>query len=143
MSSSTPQITYTLTHRLAGADRPALLDALSHSNHPRLAAAAGDGAWLVTLAAQLAETDATSVDPAIERVLADVAGYRHRWTVTGPLPLGDGAIGIDQANERRLLTLGIDHAAGADTELGDPWGTAGSDRTHGTPLPELDDTLGW
>ena len=138
------QITHTLTHGPAGGDTPNLLDALSHSNHPRLAAAAGDGdPWLVTLAAQLAEADATSVDPAIERLLADAAGYRHRWAVTGPLPLGDAATDIDQANERRLLTIAIDHAAGADTELDDPWGTAGSFRTHGTQLPELDVTLGW
>ncbi|CAN5650160.1 hypothetical protein BH24ACT5_BH24ACT5_02790 [soil metagenome] len=90
-----------------------LIDTLRDSTHAHLAAAATeDEPWLVTLAVHLAPTHSSSIDAAVEQVLADVAGYRHRWAVTGPLALGDAATDIDQANGRALLTIAINHTIG-------------------------------
>ena len=134
------QITRTLTHRLAGADIPPVLAALTTCAHPQLAAAADAGeAWLVTLAGQLVAPDVSGLDPATERLLADVAGYRHRWAVTGPQPLGDGAFDVDQAAERAVLTLAINHAAGAALVEPDPgW----EPRSVEGRLFDLEDSLG-
>lgn len=108
------QIDHTLRHGTAGADLDPVLAALAHSDDPLLAAVAADEpeTWLVTLTAQLVTDDAaTTIDPAIERLLGDIAHYRHRWQVTGPDPLGDAAVDLDQADERTLLRLTIDQAA--------------------------------
>ncbi|MGH9228316.1 MAG: MobF family relaxase [Acidimicrobiales bacterium] len=134
------QITRTLAHGLAGPDVPRLLTTLAASPYRQLAAAADAGeAWLVTLTGQLVAPDAASADPATERLLADVAGYRHRWAVTGATPLGEGTFDVDQAAERTVLTLAINHAAGdALLDLDDQWDVHPLE----SRLPELDDTLG-
>jgi hypothetical protein len=132
------QITRTVAHGVAGADIPPVLTALTTSQQPRLAAAANAGErWLVTLAGQLAAPDTTGINPATERLLADVAGYRHRWGVTGAEPLGDGAFDVEQAAERAVLTLAINQAVG-DTviELDDRWA-----RRPPANLPQPDDML--
>ena len=133
------QITRTLAHGLAGPDVPRLLTTLAASPHRQLAAAADAGeAWLVTLTGQLVAPDAASADPATQRLLADVAGYRHRWAVTGATPLGEGTFDVDQAAERTVLTLAINHAAGdALLDLHDRWDVHPLEGR----LPELDDTL--
>jgi conjugative relaxase-like TrwC/TraI family protein len=134
------EITHTLDYGMAGPDVTPLIDALADSTHPHLAVAANDGeSWLVILTAQLVPADGAAIDAAAERLLADVAGYRHRWAVTGPLPLGDAAADIDQANERTLLAIAIDHAIGEQpVALQDQWNVARHSR-----LPSLDDTLSW
>jgi hypothetical protein len=139
------QITDTLDNDLAGPDIAPLVDALAASTHPHLAAAATDGeSWLVTLAAHLVPTDGATIDAAAEQLLADVAGYRHRWTVTGPRPLGDAATDIDQANERALLAIAIDHTIGQESvALEDPWGIDRLDRTRHARSPALDDSFDW
>jgi hypothetical protein len=85
--------------------------------------------------------DAITVDPATERLLADVAGYRHRWQVTGPSPLGDGARDVDQANERALLTLAIDGITADPSDVTQPAPTVAGWAEQLQLL--LDDTLGW
>jgi hypothetical protein len=139
------QITRTLTNGLVGPDVVPLIDTLVDSAHPHLATAATEShPWLVTLTAHLAAADASSIDSETERLLADVAGYRHRWAVTGPLPLGDAATDIDQANERAVLALAIDQAIGErSVVVDDPWGIDGLDGNRHSRLPALDDTLGW
>ncbi len=139
------QITHTVANGLAGPDVAPLIETLADSTHPHLAAAATEGQpWLVTLTAHLVPTDTTRIDAATEQLLADVAGYRHRWAATGPLPLGDAATDIDQANERALLAIAIDHTvAELSIEVDDPWGMGGPDQTDVSRRPALDDTLGW
>jgi hypothetical protein len=106
------EINHTIDQGLAGPDLIPILDALAGSGHPRLAAAAAAiEPWLVNLTAQLIAPDDLRAGPAAERLLADVASYRHRWAVTGPAPLGDGARDSDQAAERTVLSLAVDHAA--------------------------------
>ncbi|MGE3689386.1 MAG: MobF family relaxase [Acidimicrobiia bacterium] len=138
------EITHTLSNGLAGPDVAPLVDTLAASTPPHLAAAATEGeSWLVTLTAGLVPTDATTIDAAAEQLLADVAGYRHRWAVTGPLPLGDAATDVDQANERALLAIAIDHAIGEESiALEDPWDIDRLDPARHSRLPALDDTLG-
>ena len=95
------------------------------------------------LTAHLVPTGTATIDAATEQLLADVAGYRYRWAVTGPLPLGDAAIDIDRANERALLAIAIDHAIGEESiAVEDPWGIDRLDRARHSRLPVLDDTLG-
>lgn len=139
------EITHTLRNGLAGPDVAPLVDTFADSTHRHLAAAANEGeSWLVTLTAHLVPADVATIDAAAEQLLADVAGYRHRWAVTGPLPLGDAATDIDQANERDLLAIAIDHTvAEFSIEVDDPWGMGGPDQTDVSRLPALDDTLGW
>ena len=43
------------------------------------------------------------------QLLGDVAGYRHRWEITHPDPLGVAARDPEQAAERLLLSIAIDH----------------------------------
>ncbi len=102
---------HTGSAQAAGPDPTPLIAALATSTHPHLAAAAtATETWLVTLAAQITAPDSDSIDPATEALLADIAAYRQRWAVTTPFPLGDGALDLDQADHRTLLTLAINHA---------------------------------
>lgn len=101
----------------AGVDPEHVLATLAASDNPVLAAAAAEAdAWLVNLAAQLVGTDANDIEPHVEQLLDDVARYRERWQVNGPDPLGDAAVDLDQADERRLLTLALNHVLGAESE---------------------------
>lgn len=111
------EIEHAISNHVAGPDIAPLIDALSTSHHRRLAsAAATPEPWLLTLAGQLTLNDATSIDPATERLLADIADYRHRWRITARAPLGDAATGIDQANHRAVLATAIDQALGLITD---------------------------
>jgi conjugative relaxase-like TrwC/TraI family protein len=134
------EITRTLTADAAGPDVSLVLATLGRSAHPHLAAAADAGErWLVSLAGQVVVLDASGVDPATERLLADVADYRHRWGIAGPDPLGDGAVDVDHAAERAVLSVAIDHAAAATLSGLD-------DQIERRPavatVPALDDGLG-
>ena len=139
------QITHTLDHGLAGPDPTPLIAALATSTHPHLAAAAtASETWLVTLAAQITVPDSDSIDPATEALLADVADYRARWSVTSPSPLGDGALDLDQADHRTLLTLAINHAHDRAVDpnspgIEDPWTDTLFDRLDDT-APAFDDS---
>lgn len=108
------QIRHALDHGIVGPDLGPLLDTLAESSHPHLAAAAVDRQpWIRTLVSHLVATDATTIDATTEHLLADVAAYRQRWTITSPEPFGDGAVDLDQANERTRLTTAINTATGA------------------------------
>ena len=108
------EIDHTIRNGRAGPDITKLIETLATASDQRLAMSAADREpWLVTLAAQLVADDSTPVGPNIERLLADVASYRHRWDVTGTDPLGDGATDIDQVMHRDLLTDAIDRALDA------------------------------
>ena len=59
-------------------------------------------------------------------------------------PLGDAATDLDQAAERALLAIAIDHAIGEESvALEDPWGVDRLDHARHSRLPALDDSLGW
>lgn len=108
------QITQTLEHGLADADPRPLVAALAESTQPVLAAAAQEPEhWLLTLTAQLVPAHTTSIPPAVEALLADIADYRQRWHITHHTPLGDAATDTVQASERTLLTFAVDAAAPA------------------------------
>lgn len=138
------QIAHALDHGLAGLDIELLVQTLASSPHNRLAEAATNGEpWLITLASQITPGNAPGIDPAIERLLADVADHRHRWQVTGPDPLGDGARELVQGNERSLLTLAIDQAlapTGAERDAAIAIKTVQAARLAAPAL--FDDTLG-
>jgi hypothetical protein len=135
------QITHTLDNDLAGPDLAALFDRLRHCSHPYLApAATRSERWLISLVGHVTTADATGLDGATERLLADVASYRHRWHVTDPTPLGDAAIDIDQANERAVLAIAIEQTSPTRVpDMADPDDLHAA--TH-TPFRELDDALG-
>jgi len=105
------QTTATIDAGLAGPDSTAVLTGLTTARDPRLAHAAEEGApWLVTLAARLILADGSPATAGAVQLLGDVAGYRHRWGITHPDPLGVAAADPEQAAERSLLTIAIDHA---------------------------------
>ncbi|MGE3446683.1 MAG: MobF family relaxase [Microbacteriaceae bacterium] len=106
------QIAHAIHHGLAGADVEPLLDTLTNAGDPHLAAAAADREpWLVNLTGQILPDDATAIDAATERLFADIANYRHHWSVTGPDTLGEATASLEQHDERALLTMGLDAAA--------------------------------
>jgi len=132
------QITATIAAGSAGPDVGPVLTGLSTASDPRLAHAANEGApWLVTLAAQLNLTDGSPATAGVEQLLGDVASYRHRWGVTHPDPLGLAAADPEQAAERSLLTIAIDHAH--------PDRTLAVDRAErdSLTLAAFDDGIGW
>lgn len=112
------ETTRTLDHGLAGIDTLPMLDTLGHSSDPTIAApAATHERWLDTLAANLATADPRVPDPGSIALITDVAHYRQRWSVTGPDPLGPAASSPEQAAERHILQLAIEHSGIADPRL--------------------------
>lgn len=105
------QITDATDRELAGPELTSVLDVLTSASNQHLARAANEREpWLVTLASQLtaADHDGPTVD--VAQLLGDVAGYRHRWDITHPDPLGTAAHDPEQTAERMLLSHAIDHA---------------------------------
>jgi len=136
------QITATIDDGSTGPDVTAVLTGLSTASDPRLAHAAAQGAsWLVTLAAQLIPADGSPATASVEQLLRDVTGYRHRWDVTHPDPLGLAAANPEQAAERSLLTIAIDHAHAHAHPDRTP-AVAGAERNSLT-LTTFDDGIGW
>ncbi len=136
------QITATLDTGSAGPDVPAVLTGLSTANDPRLAHAAQEGAsWLATLAAQLIPAHGPPATAGVEQLLGDVASYRHRWGVTHPDPLGLAAADPEQAAERSLLTIAIDHAH--DHAHPDRTPTVAGAGRDSLTLTTFDDGIGW
>lgn len=136
------QITATIDTGFAGPEVTAVLTGLSTASNPRLAHAADEGApWLVTLAAQVIPADGSPATAGAVQLLGDVAGYRHRWDVTHPEPLGLAAADPEQAAERTLLTIAIDHAHDHAHPDRTP-AVAGAERDSLT-LTTFDDGIGW
>ena len=105
------QIADTIDRGLAGPDLTSVLDALTGASNHYLAAAANEREpWLVTLASRLTAADHDGPTADIAQLLGDVAGYRHRWDITHPDPLGTAAHDPEQTAERMLLSHAIDHA---------------------------------
>ncbi len=136
------QIADTIDRGLAGPDPTSILDALTGASNPRLSSAVSEREpWLVTLASRLTPVDQDTPNADVAQLLGDIAGYRHRWDITHPDPLGTAAHDPEQAAERTLLSLAIDHA---------------HDRAHPDRTPEVDgidhdtltlaalvDSIGW
>ena len=88
-----------------------VLGTLTGASNQHLARAANEREpWLVTLASRLTAADHDGPTADIAQLLGDVAGYRHRWDITHPDPLGTAAHDPEQTAERMLLSLAIDHA---------------------------------
>ncbi len=105
------QIVDTIDRGLAGPDLTGVLGTLTGASNQHLARAASDGQpWLVTLASRLTAADQDTPTAEVAQLLGDIAGYRHRWDITHPDPLGIAARDPEQAAERMLLSLAIDHA---------------------------------
>lgn len=136
------QIAGTIDHGLAGPDTTSILDTLTEFSDSRLADAASDREpWLVTLAAQLTSTETSSPSADVVQLLGDVAGYRHRWDITHPDPLGVAARDPEQAAERKLLAIAIDQA----NDCAHPDRTLNMDRVERDELTlaSFDDGLSW
>lgn len=104
-----------------GPDVGVLLSALQTAPSPALVdAAERSEPWLIRLAAQLI-ADGDTPDPAVVRLLADVAAHRARWHITHPTSLDIAAWDPEQAAERELLACAIDAAepAGVDPRTSD------------------------
>ena len=105
------QITDATDRDLAGPDLTDVFDALTGDSNQHLARAANEREpWLVTLASRLTAADHDRPTADIAQLLGDVAGYRHRWDITHPDPLGTAAYDPEQTAERMLLSHAIYHA---------------------------------
>ena len=105
------QIMDTLVRGLAGPDLAGVIGSLTVAGNELLARAASDGqTWLMTLASRLTSADQDGPTAEVAQLLGDVVGYRQRWGITHPEPLGTAAHNPEQAAERMLLSLAIDYA---------------------------------
>lgn len=136
------QITDTIDRDLAGPDPAGVLGTLTGDSNQHLARAASDGQpWLATIASRLTAADQDTPTADVAQLPGDIAGYRHRWHITHPDPLGTAAHDPEQAAERMLLSLAVDHAhdrAHPERMLEED----GADRDTLT-LAAFDDGIGW
>lgn len=105
------QITDTFDRGLAGPDLTNVLDALTREGNQHLARAANEREpWLVSLASRLTVADHDGPTTDVAQLLGDVAGYRHRWDISHPDPLGVAARNPEQTAERMVLSHAISQA---------------------------------